>query len=141
MFYELKPEVAGQLGDDTVMDRSTHPPIVHACHYEFDGWLGDELLQSFPCFIVTDNLKTLIESAKPSGCSFGSVKVTTSEEYEAWEEAFPLPPLPHFHRLLVEGIAGRDDFGLSSTFRLVVSDRMLKVLKQGRLEVCRVRPL
>src|SRR3954447_25234883 len=116
MFYELKPEVAGHLGDDTVMDRSTHPPIIHSCHYEFDGTPIDDLLASFPCFIVTDKMQSMIESVEPSGSRFGNVKTTTSEEYEDWEEAFPSPALPHYSWLIVNGTAERDDFGISSTF-------------------------
>ncbi len=133
MFYELSPEVAGHLGPDTVMDTSRHPPIVHALHYEFDGWSGDELIEAFPCFIVTDNLRQLIESAKPTGCSFGNVRVSTSEQFE---ELYPGRSLPSFSWLMIVGAAGRDDFGISATNNLIVSERLLHVLKRGRLEHC-----
>jgi len=135
MFYELAPEVAGHLGPDSIMDTSRHPPIVHVLHYEFDGWSGDELIESFPCFIVTDNLKQLIERAKPTGCSFGSVNVSTSEEFE---ELYPGRNLPSFSWLMIGGVAGRDDFGISATNGLIVSERLLQVLKCGRLEHCDV---
>lgn len=49
----IEPEVAGGIGEITVMDRSRHPPIVSKLHYCFDGWGGGVLLTSFPCFIIT----------------------------------------------------------------------------------------
>ena len=51
-YVYIEPEVAGGLGDHTVMDRSVHPPIVSKLHYQMEGWLGDALLESFPVFIV-----------------------------------------------------------------------------------------
>jgi hypothetical protein len=136
MHYKLEPEVAGHLGSGTVMDASTHPPIVHALHYEFDGWLGDELLTAFPCFIVTENLRQLIESANPSGCRFDRVRVSRSEEFE---ELYPDQQLPAFSWLIVDGTARRDDFGTSPTGgALIVSERMLQVMKRARLQDCRI---
>ncbi len=137
MFYKLDPEVAGHLGDDTVMDTSTHPPIVHALHYEFDGWpVDDDLIEAFPCFIVTDQMKHLIEGAKGSGCSFGIVKVSTSEEFEEWEQLHSPRTLPQFSWLMVRGIAQRDDVGTSAMGSLIVSERILQVMQQCRLDNC-----
>src|SRR6476660_8794270 len=63
----LAPEVAGGWGERTVADTSTHPPRVTALHYQFDGWLGDELLESFPCYIVTRRLAHALTAAGLSG--------------------------------------------------------------------------
>ena len=133
MFYKLAPEVAGHFGPGTVLDRSTHPPIVHALHYEFDGWPADDLITATPCFIVTDRLKELIESATASGCGFGHVKVSTSEQFE---ELYPERKLPRFSWLLINGMAKRDDFGTTATGSLVVSERILQVIQRGRLDHC-----
>jgi hypothetical protein len=138
MFYSLAPEVAGGLGRDTIMDASKHPPLVRNLHYLFDGWLGDELLESFPCFIVTDGMRRLIESAAPSGCRFGDVKVSTSDGFD---ELYPARQLPHFAWLKVDGVAGRDDFGISSTGALVVSQRLLEAMQKGVLDHCEIRGL
>ncbi len=138
MFYSLDPEVAGGLGPNTVMDASLHPPIVTKLHYELDGWLGDELLESFPCFIVTENMRQLIESADPSGCSFGEVEVSKSDRFK---ELYPKRSVPHFFWLKIAGHAGRDDFGISSTNSLVVSQRVLQVMKKGVLEHCAIEVL
>jgi hypothetical protein len=138
MFYQLEPEVAGHLGSGTVMDASTHPPVVDALHYEFDGWPADDLIEAFPCFIVTDRMRGLIEKAQGTGCRFGPVRVSTSDEFEDLAEFRAPQPLPQFSWLIVSGTAGRDDFGTSSSGTLIVSDRILQVMKQGRLENCDV---
>jgi hypothetical protein len=141
MFYELAPEVAGHLGPATVIDRSQHPPIARDVQYVFDGWPADDLIEACPCFIVTDRMKNLIQAAGASGCSFGTVKVTTSEQFEeleALEDSEQPRTLPPFSWLIVHGTAGRDDFGVSAKGSLVVSERMLQVLKRGRLDNCDV---
>jgi hypothetical protein len=136
MFYKLQPEVAGHFGPDTEMDTSTHPPIVHALHYEFDGWPAHDLITAFPCFIVTKHMQQLIESANPSGCSFGHVTVSRSEQFE---ELHPNRRLPPFSWLRIDGTAQRDDFGTNATGgAVIVSERVLQVMKRGRLDHCDV---
>ena len=136
MYYRLDPEVAGHFGPETIVDSSTHPPIVHSLHYVFDGWLGDELLTAFPCFIVTKHMQQLIESTNPSGCSFDAVTVSRSEQFE---ELHSERQLPQFSRLMIDGVAQRDDFGTSATGgSIVVSERVLRVMKRGRLDHCEI---
>jgi hypothetical protein len=55
-FYLLKPEVVTHL------------------HYEFEGWLGDDLLTTFPEFIVTERLAAALEASKPTGLRLAGVE-------------------------------------------------------------------
>jgi hypothetical protein len=126
-YYYVEPEVAGGLGGDTIMDRSKHPPVVSYLHYEFDGWLGDALLERFPCFIITQAGRSKLESAAVTGVKFEPVKVSTSEE---WRDFYPSKELPSFAWMQVGGNPGRDDFGVGEKFRLVVSDRALRLLRE-----------
>jgi len=136
MFYKLDPEVAGHFGPGTTVDTSTHPPIVHSLHYIFDGWLGDELLTAFPCFIVTKRMQQLIESANPSGCTFEGVLVSKSELFE---ELHAERRLPQFSRLLIDGLPHRDDIGTTATGgSIIVSDRLFQAMKRGRLDHCEI---
>ena len=45
MYYILEPEVAGGFGENVVYDPATRH--VEHLHYQFDGWLGDDLLDRF----------------------------------------------------------------------------------------------
>ena len=92
MFKSIDPEVAGGLGEDTILDTTVHPPIVYQLHYEFQGWLRNDILESFPCFIVTNALKEAILNAHLSGVAFDYVKVTTSYEFRQLYPAATLPP-------------------------------------------------
>ena len=137
-FYSLEPEVAGELGPKTIMDSSVHPPIVSKLHFIFSGWLGDEIIECFPCYIVTEGLVQEIKKLQPSGCWFDDVTIEKSEQFN---ELYPNKLLPKFKWLKVEGKAGKDDFGISPDNLLVVSERMLKVLKSFNLNECDITDL
>ncbi|MBA4017919.1 MAG: hypothetical protein C0483_12145 [Pirellula sp.] len=131
----LEPEVAGGWGERTVADTSIHPPRVTVLHYKFDGWLGDELLESFPCYIVTSQLGRALTAAGLNGFRLAVVEVTASEQFA---EMYPDVHLPAFEWLQVVGVAGVDDFGVSADHQLVVSERARDVLQAGQLRHCEV---
>ena len=125
-YFYVEPEVAGGLGERTVMDRSVHPPIVKKLHYQFEGWLGDALLESFPAFIVTEHVKVSLLESGATGATFDDdVEVTLSDQFKA---LYPDRKLPRFVWLKPEGRAGQDDIGAASDGRLVLSQRALDVL-------------
>ena len=130
MFYFVGPEVAGGLGDNTVMDTSYHPPVVSELEYQFDGWLGDEILEIFPCFIVTKSLAALFVKHKLSGFALEKVKISKSEQFN---DVYPDVGLPEFFWLKVVGSAGIDDFGLSDDYRLVVSDSTVSLFGKAKV--------
>ncbi|MDM8548595.1 hypothetical protein QUF72_00900 [Desulfobacterales bacterium HSG2] len=134
-FYILEPEVAGGPGSDTEMDATVHPPCVHKLHYELDGWLGDDLLESFPCYIVTERLMPELGKLGLSGCDFGNVKITKSKQFADLHAG---RNIPKFRWLKVHGEAGADDFGISDDNMLVVSERILKILSQFQSDHCDV---
>lgn len=134
MFYILEPEVAGGFGDNVVYDPSTRH--VEHLHYQFDGWLGDDLLETTPCFIVTDRLRSVIQESARTGYEFATVEVTTSELFR---ELYPDRELPKFWWLKISGKPGVDDFGLSPDHRLVVKDAVLAdIQQQCQLDNCDV---
>lgn len=127
-FFVVEAEVAGGFGERSEIDRSSGKMDVRKLHYKFDGWLGDELLESAPCFIASERLAKEIELGNLTGVSFDVVEVTTSDEFE---ELYPKRKLPNFVWLKVTGTPGQEDFGIASGLRLVVSERALDVLKKG----------
>ncbi|GIG21270.1 hypothetical protein Cch01nite_19940 [Cellulomonas chitinilytica] len=136
-FYVLEPEVAGGWGDGTVVDREFHPPIVSRLVYEFDGWLGDDLVTTFPVYIVTDRLRRALESSGLTGFSFDSVTVTRSEQFEDTGS----PALPEWAWLRLTGAAYRDDAWSGNLGDLTVSERMLALLREFQLDNCDIEPL
>jgi hypothetical protein len=135
-FYKLYPEVAGGWGPNTDFTRILGKSLViRKFHYEFDGWLGDELLQSSPCYIVTERLANAIRNHELSGCELKAVEVSTSDVFR---ELYPDRQLPRFAWLVITGTAGEDDFGLDADGRLVVSERAYSTLKTRQLSNCEV---
>jgi hypothetical protein len=137
-YFYVEPEVAGGLGEHTVMDRSVHPPIVKRLHYQLEGWLGDAVLESFPVFIVTEEAKEALLGMGATGAAFDEVEVTVTDQFE---ELYPARELPSFARLKPEGQAGRDDIGAAADGRLVVSQRVLDVLSGLGISHALVEPL
>jgi len=105
-------------------------------HYEFDGWLGDDLLTSFPSYIITDCIENKLKESSLTSWELDRVKVTKSEFFK---DLYPnAAPLPRFHWLKITGRPGINDFGMAKDHRLVVSDRVLQVLRSVNLNHCDV---
>jgi hypothetical protein len=131
MYRFIEPEVAGGLGKETEMDSSIHPPIVKKLHYEFEGWLGDDILETFPCFIVTDRLKNSIEHEKLSGIIFSDVIITRSTVFL---DTHPVQELPRFFWAKIIGGFKKDDFFIATDRRLMVSEKAFQFLKSFRID-------
>ncbi len=127
-YFFVEPEVAGGFGDRAIIDRSSGKMDVKKLHYEFDGWLGDELIESTPCFIVSKRLADKITSEKLTGGKFDDVEVTTSDEFQEFHQNRQLPEFVWFK---VDGKPGEDDFGLTSELNLIVSEKALQLLLSG----------
>lgn len=124
-FFYVEPEVAGGLGENTVLDRSTHPPVVIRLHYYFGGRPKGVLLETFPCFIVTEAARQALQKSGATGARFDTVEVTRSPVFD---ELHPGAQLPPFVWLRPEGEPGRDDIATTEDGRLVVSARVLELL-------------
>ncbi|MED5526902.1 MAG: hypothetical protein VX447_19410 [Pseudomonadota bacterium] len=131
MYFYVEPEVSGGFGDNTVVDTSTHPPLVSKLHYQFDGWLGDDLLETFPCYVVSALLAKEIELAGLTGYTLGDLETSKSEQFK---ELYSGKELPTFYWLKIDGVAGKDDFGIAEDYRLTVSEKALKTLKKGKID-------
>ncbi|MCL2715509.1 MAG: hypothetical protein FWD68_13210 [Alphaproteobacteria bacterium] len=136
-YFYVEPEVAGALGDRTVMDRSVHPPIVKRLNYHLEGWLGDAILESFPIFIATTAAKDQLLKMGATGVVFDELDMTISDQFR---ELYPDRDVPVFVWLKPEGKAGHDDFGAAIDGRLVVSKRVLDMFDSVGLANALVEP-
>lgn len=131
MFRIIEPEVAGGLGKETQLDNTVHPPLVRKLHLEFDGWLGDDILESFPCFLVTETLKKEIEKEKLTGITFDFVLITKSPNFI---ELYPNKLLPMFYWAKINGQFARDDFFLGTDYRLIISENAYGLIRHFKIE-------
>lgn len=131
-FFVVEPEVAGRWGANIVTTRAPGQPVkVNKLHYEFEGWLGDSLVESTPCYVGTEDLAQAITAAELCGVHFDDVEVTKSEQFE---ELYPGRDLPNFLWFKFDGIPQQDDFGVTPELQLVVSRRALALLREYGLD-------
>ena len=101
-------------------------------YYEFMGWLGDDLLETTPCFIVTLALKESLVRLNGTGYSFDEVTVLKSNSSREKQSKVGSSRIC---LAKITGEAGRDDAGLDTKRRLVVSDEFLNVLRKPRSQL------
>ena len=127
--------MAGQLGENTVLDSTFHPPIITRLHYEFDGWLGDDILESFPCFICSQRLTDHLKNSNLTGFVFKNCEVTKSDQFF---DLYPRVSLPVFYWFIVGNDRGNDFFLLPDA-SLVVSEDALEALKKFQILHCDIK--
>lgn len=124
-YYIIDPEVPGNIANSDFIDRNARPPVISKLKFEFDGWLGDDLLESIFTYIISERLKNEITGY--SGFELGNVDISISSQFE---ELYPGKKLPSFHWLKIIGQAGVNDFGRANDNRLVISQKVYDVLKK-----------
>jgi hypothetical protein len=130
--HTLEPEVAGSLGPRTVMDTDVHPPAVTHLHYEVDGWLGDDLLESFPCFLISPQAALALRSAHVTGFADREAEITLGADVEGVVDL----QLTNFRWLTPTGVPGVDDLAVDRSATLIVSDQVLEILHSFHLSNC-----
>ena len=104
--YFLEPEVSGGHGEHTiygteqVIETEGISEQVKYLHYEFEGWLEDDLLESTPAFIVSSKLQTELENSDIKDYKLEECLITTSDEFK---EVYPNKEIPTFNRFIPLG--------------------------------------
>lgn len=131
MYKLIEPEVAGGLGEKTQINNSYFPPLIEKLHYEFDGWLENDILESFPSYIVTESLKIGIEKDMLTGILFDDVLISKSDTFS---ELYPNKDLPTFFWAKINGEAFVDDFFITEKNGLAISERAYSLLKKFKID-------
>lgn len=135
MPYRLEPQVAGELGPDTDLDTRTHPPKVKRLEYVLDQPESDDLITSFPVFLVSEQLASRIKKARLHGFKLAKASIGTSDNYR---ELYAKAMHRDYRWLQITGAVGRSDFWLDNSFNLCVSDRAMAILEAGVLADCEI---
>ncbi len=132
IFYDLEPEVSGHLGKKTIMDTTKHPPVVSKLHFVIDGWMGDDIIECFPVFLITSKLYEELQKYEVTGYELKDVEIEKSDEFNT---LFPNFVLPVFKWINISGKKGAD-FAINEKHKLRVSSKALKLLKKHSLLHC-----
>lgn len=121
------------------MDTSTHPPVVERLVFTFAGWLGDHLVESFPCYLVSAPLADALSASGLTGFELADVEVELDPQFKEFEPS-GAASLPKWRWLQV----ARDpsaDMWLDELAQLHVSGEALAVLRTCQLDHCVVDPV
>jgi hypothetical protein len=154
ILYFIEPEVSGSHGENTIYGTEEEIATegiskkVEYLHYEFEGWLEDDLLESTPAFIVSSRLATELENSDFIDYKLEECLITKSDKFI---EMYPDKELPAFIRFIplgkveVEGENFKNwsghHFCLSSKGELVVTQEALDFLKKFSIDNCFITPL
>lgn len=131
MHHRFEAEVAGGLGEGVDYDPRREPRLVGPLHYEFAGWLGDDIVTTSGYWLVSGQLADALRASELTGFELEEAVVTTEQQFDA----LPLPrPFPErWERLVPTGARPADDFVLEDRVDLLLSDRALSLLQGFRI--------
>lgn len=139
-WHRLGPEVPGRWGEQTQADVSVHPPVVTTLDVEFAGWLGDDLVETFPCYLVSHRLADALGATALTGFVLDDVVISLDPQFVRF---FPdeAAAVTGWRWLRLIGTPFESDFWADTTARLHVSDAALAVLRGFRLDHCQITPV
>ena len=151
-YFLLEPSVDGGWGPETVSQHRENGTIrcVDYLHFEFAQWLGDDLITTHPCFLVSLPLAEAILRSPLRGYAIEDVLISISDEYEElWSpaERSGLPVFKRFRPLLsVASVGEAEQHGMDTYIYgkygdLLVSDRLLDLLRRFQLKYCEISKL
>lgn len=152
--YFLEPEVSGGLGEHTIYGTEQDVETkgisgkIRYLHYEFEGWLGDDILESTPTFIVSNKLQAKLRNSDFRDYKLEKCLITVSDEFK---DMYPNKEIPAFSRFIPLGEVEVEDekfknwsghhFCLSAKGELVVTKKALDFLKSVSIDNCSITTL
>jgi hypothetical protein len=129
-YLTVQPEVIVGLGDNTEF-REKSPPFktVINLHIDLEDWLGDDLMECHPCYIVTEKLKKLLDANSFKGFNISEMEVTKAEYFD--DNYHQNKPLPKFYWLQINGGKNTADVYIDDSKNLNVADTFLSFLKSN----------
>lgn len=143
-YFVIEPEVAGGLGEKSEMlyENGKIKDVMYL-DYEFQGWLGDDILTTHPCFIISKPLFEVIRDSSLCGYRLDSMNVSFSDEYRELHKDLKVP---EFMRIIPsESIRDTTiintlsmDFYLYKNRYLVVSETVLQIIRNFHIANCTI---
>ena len=78
-YFILEPEVAGGIGRKSkILYENSKIKEVTFLDYEFESWLGDDILTTHPCFIISESLYDIIKVSDLKGFHLQKIGISFS---------------------------------------------------------------
>lgn len=129
-YQTIQPEVIVGLGEQTEYLEKEPPFLtVTKLHIQLEDWLGDDLMECHPCYIVTEKLKDGLQNIGFSGFKFAEM-ILIKDEY--FDNNYQLKKgLPKFYWLQVVGKQDIDDMVIGIEKSLLIEEKMLTYLQEN----------
>lgn len=144
-FYKLEPEIAGEIGDNSIIQYENGKiSKIKYLEFRFTDWLGDELISTHPCYIITENLKEEILLNKLRGIQFQNILISFSDEFFELNDS---TVIPNFVQIICENKYEEkndviiQDFYVNEYKELIVSENALNVFQNHTLNNCVIQEL
>ncbi len=119
-YIKANPEVICGLGMKTRFANQDNTKV-EKLHIHLEDWLGSDLMECYPCFIVTKPLAKALLTSEFSGFDICRLK-RTKDRY--FKDNYQLKKrLPRFRWMKITGQAESDDFGIDDENSLILSAR------------------
>lgn len=129
-YNKVEPEVIVGLGDNTEFLEKKPPfrTVTHL-HIDLEDWLGDDLMECHPCYIVTEQLKKALEKTRYTGFEFAEMEVSKNKYFK---NNYRLnKPVPNFYWMKIIGEENKDDFYMSSESVLMCNSEVVEFISKN----------
>ena len=128
-YNKIQPEVIVGIGNNTVFEEKEPPfKTINRLHIELEDWLGDDLVECYPVYIVTDALKKGLEESNFSGFKFAEMEITKSEYFD---DNYQLKKeLPNFYWMKIIGQLDIDEILIGNNKELFIKPKLVEFIKK-----------
>lgn len=127
MYHKISPIVPGDMAADADVDTASIPPVIRKASVVFKTIVLCDLMEIYPFYIVSDQLRDLISSHDLSGISWTNLTIKRAGKV-----------VMGYSNMIILGKYNGDDFALGSNNLLIVSDRALSVIRELDLGDCEI---
>lgn len=141
--FLLRPEIAGEHAPAVEFANNTATDAVRALAHRLSGWSGDELLASQRGTVVTADLALRLAEADITGFKLSDVIYSPASENVPRTVFTKIEPLGFVlldEEFQIQSWSGHD-ICASPSSELVVSDKVLEILRDARFSNCGITPL
>ena len=145
-YYVISPEVPGGIGEKSILEYNDGivSRIVHL-NFEFDDWLGDDVITTHPFLLVSLPLLATINENNLIGYKVRNVELSCSELFV---ELNNCNTVPIFKLLEIENVDTIEDlvnlqmdFYFYQNRDFVVSESVLNLIKLFNINNCEIKEL
>ncbi|WP_206743172.1 hypothetical protein, partial [Chryseobacterium sp. Leaf394] len=115
------------LGEKTeFVEQKLTSKTVSKLHIKLEDWLGDDLMECYPCYLITENLKENLKNQTFTGYMIEDVEISMGEYF--FNNYNVNKSIPKFYWLKINGDENKTDLYIGKEKKLFCSEKLLNFL-------------